>query len=177
MALHEALAFRVYEIAAFAAGAFGDEAAGAVDASRMELHELHVLQRQAGAQRHRVAVAGAGVGGSRREIRSPIAASSEDSGLGAESVDRPVVQLEADDTAHCTLRVADEVNREIFDEELALRLQRLAVQRVEDGVAGAVGGGAGALRDALAIFGRHAPERTLVDLARIGARERHAPMV
>ena len=62
VALHEALAFGVDEIAAFAARAFGDQAAGAVDAGRMELHELHVLQRQAGAQHHGVAVAGAGVG-------------------------------------------------------------------------------------------------------------------
>jgi hypothetical protein len=50
------------EIAAFAARAFGDQAARAVDAGRVELHELHVLQRQAGAQHHGIAVAGAGVG-------------------------------------------------------------------------------------------------------------------
>ena len=67
--------------------------------------------------------------------------------------------------------------RKIFDEELALRPQRLTVERVQDGVAGAVGGGAGALRDALAIVGRHAAEWALVDLAFFGARERHAPMV
>ena len=38
-------------------------AARAVDAGRVGLHEFHVLQRQAGAQRHGVAVAGAGVRG------------------------------------------------------------------------------------------------------------------
>ncbi len=52
VALHEALAFGIDEIAAFAARAFGDEAARAVDAGRVELDELHVLQRQAGAQHH-----------------------------------------------------------------------------------------------------------------------------
>ena len=61
IALHEALAFGIDQIAAFAARAFGDQAAGAVDAGRMELHEFHVLQRQAGAQHHGVAVAGAGM--------------------------------------------------------------------------------------------------------------------
>jgi len=30
--------------------------------------------------------------------------------------------------------------------------QRLAIERVQDGVAGAVGGGAGALRDALVVM-------------------------
>ena len=48
---------------------------------------------------------------------------------------------------------------------------------MQDGVAGAVGGGAGALGDPFAEFGRHAAERPLIDLARVRARERHAPMV
>ncbi len=58
-----------------------------------------------------------------------------------------------------------------------VRLQRLPVERVQDRVAGAVGGGAGALGDALAVIGGHAAERALVDLAFLGARERHAPVV
>ena len=62
VALHEALALAVGEITALAARAFGDQHAGAVDAGGVELHELHVLQRQPGAQHHGVAVAGAGVG-------------------------------------------------------------------------------------------------------------------
>ena len=49
--------------------------------------------------------------------------------------------------------------------------------RVQHGVAGAVGGGAGALRLALAVVQGHAAERALVDLAVLGARERHAPML
>ena len=53
-------------------------------------------------------------------------------------------------------------------------LQRLLVERVQHGVAGAVGGRAGALRRALAVVRRHAAERALVDLAVLGARERHA---
>ena len=52
VALHEALALAVGEVAALAARALGDQAAGAVDAGRVELDELHVLQRQAGAQHH-----------------------------------------------------------------------------------------------------------------------------
>ena len=57
VALHEALALGVDQIGAFAASALGDQHAGAVDAGRMELHEFHVLERQAGAQHHGVAVA------------------------------------------------------------------------------------------------------------------------
>ena len=177
IALHEALALRIDEIAALAARALGDEAARAVDAGRVELHELHILQRQARAQRHRVAVAGAGMGRGRGEIGAAVAAGRQDRRLGAEAVDRAVVHLQADDAAERAFRVADEIDGEIFDEELAARPQRLAVERVQHRVAGAVGGGAGALRDALAVIGRHAAERPLVDLALFGARERHAPVL
>ena len=62
IALHEALAGRVREVAALAARALGDQATGAIDAGRMELHEFHVLQRQPRAQHHAAAVSGAGVG-------------------------------------------------------------------------------------------------------------------
>ena len=57
VALHEALAFGIGEISAFAAHAFGDQHASTINAGRMELDELHVLQRQAGASCHGVAVA------------------------------------------------------------------------------------------------------------------------
>ena len=60
----------------------------------------------------------------------------------------------------------------------ALCLQRLAVERVQDGMARAVGGGAGALHGrALAIIHHVAAERPLVDLAFLGARERNAVML
>ena len=176
VALHEALALGVGEIAALAARAFGDQAAGAVDAGRVELDELHVLQRQPGAQHHGVAVAGAGVGGGAGEIGAAVAAGREDRHVGAEAVDGAVVELERDHAAAAAF-VHDEVDGEVLDEELGLMPQRLAVERVQHGVAGAVGRGAGALRDALAVIGGHAAERALVDLAVLGAGERHAPML
>ena len=40
---HEALALAVAQDATLTAGALGDEAARAIDARRMELHELQVL--------------------------------------------------------------------------------------------------------------------------------------
>ena len=177
VALHEALACRVDEIAPFAASALGDQAARAVDAGRVELHELHVLQRQSRPQNHAVAVAGAGVRRSAGEIGPAVAAGREHRRLGAEAVDRAVVHLEADDAAHRALGVADDVDGEVFDEERALRPERLAVERVQHGVAGAVGCGAGALGGALAELGGHAAERALVDLALFRAGERHAPVV
>jgi len=62
--------------------------------------------------------------------------------------------------------VHNEVEGEILDEEFGVVPERLLVERVQDGVAGAVGGGAGALGDALAELRGHAAERPLVDLPR-----------
>ena len=90
---------------------------------------------------------------------------------------RAVVEVPGHDAAAGALLVHDQVEGEILDEELGVVLQRLLVERVQDGVAGAVGGGAGALRDALAELGGHAAERALVDLALGGAAERHAEML
>ena len=43
VALHEALALGIDQITAFAARALGDQAAGRINAGRVELNELHIL--------------------------------------------------------------------------------------------------------------------------------------
>ena len=111
----------------------------------MELDELHVLERQAGAEHHRIAVAGAGVGRRRGEIDLAVAAGRKHDRLGAETVDRSVVEAQRDDAAAGAV-LHDQVDREIFDEEVGVVLQALLVERVQHRVAGAVRGGAGALR-------------------------------
>ena len=68
----------------------------------------------------------------------------------------------------------DQVDGEILDKKLGLVLERLLVERMQDGMPGSIGRGAGALRGALAEIGGHAAERPLVDLAFLGARKRHA---
>ena len=177
IALHEALALGVDEIAAFAARAFGDETARAVDAGRVELDELHVLQRKAGAQHHAAAVAGAGMRRGAGGIGAAIAAGRENRGLRPEAMQRAVVEFQRDHAAAGALVVHDQVDGEELDVEFGGVPQRLAVHGVQHGVAGAVGGGAGALRLALAVVHGHAAERALIDLAVLGARERHAPML
>src|SRR3546814_19053323 len=82
IAFHEALALAVGQIAALAPRALCNEHASAVDAGRVELHEFHVLERDAGAQRHAAAVAGAGV----RRGGGEIGASSEERRVGKEWV-------------------------------------------------------------------------------------------
>jgi hypothetical protein len=136
----------------------------------VELHELHVLQRQAGAQHHGVAVAGAGVRRRAGEVRASVAARRQDRFLGAETMDGAVVERQREDAAAGAVLVHQQVEREILDEELRLAAQRLTVQRMQHGVAGTVGGSARALcRWAFAELGGHAAERALIDLAVLGA--------
>ena len=90
---------------------------------------------------------------------------------------RAVLQAPSSDTAAHALIVHDQVEREVFDEELHVVLQALLVQRVQDRMPRTVGGGAGAARRLLAVVRHVAAERALVDLARLGAAERHAEML
>ncbi len=90
VAFHEALAVGIGQIAALAPATFGHQTAGAVDAGRMELGEFHVLQGESGAQHHAVAVAGAGVGGGRREVGAAVTAGGQHGLMGAEHMQRAV---------------------------------------------------------------------------------------
>ena len=92
-------------------------------------------------------------------------------------MDRAVVEIDGNDAAATAFVIHDQVDGEVFDEKLGRVAQRLPVHRVQHGVAGAVGGGAGALRGALAVMRGHAAERSLIDLAVLAARERQAPML
>ena len=175
VALHEALALGIDQIAAFTARALGDQAAGAENAGRMELHELHVLQRQAGAGNHAAAVSGAGMRRGRGLICAAVAAGRQHDHLRGKAVDGAVVQVPGDDAGAGAVRLHDQVERKILDEKLRVVLQRLAIERVKDGVAGAVGRGAGTLhRRAIAEIHHVAAERPLIDFAFLGAREWHA---
>jgi len=56
-------------------------------------------------------------------------------------------------------------------------LERLLVQRMQNRVAGSVGGRAGALRRAFTVMRGHPAKGALIDLAFFGARKRHAVML
>ncbi len=114
---------------------------------------------------------GRGVG-----VDAAIAAGREDHALGAEAVQRAVIQLPC---RHAAARAIlhDQVEREVLDEEVDRVFQRLAVERVKDGVAGAVGRSASALDRGLAIVAGHAAKGPLIDLAFFCPGEGHAPVL
>ena len=177
VALHEALAGAVAQDRALAAAALGEQHPGAVDAGRVELPELHVLERDRGARRHAEAVAGVDEGVGRGGEDPPGAAGGEHHRLGLQDVQLAGLHLERGDADHRALGVADQVERHPLDEEVGPGLDVLLVERVQHRVAGAVGRGAGALHRLFAVVGGVAAERALVDRAVRIAVERHAEVL
>ena len=175
VAFHEALAVPVDEVAALAAAAFGDEHPGAVDAGGVKLPHLHVLHGQPGPQRHADAVAGVHqrIGGA--GVDAPGPAGGQHRGLGGDVDHLAGLDLDGGRAHHRAVGVAHEIDGEPLVQEGGAGLEVRLIQGVQQGVAGAVGGRAGAARlAALAVVLRLAAERALVDAARLGAGERHA---
>ncbi len=133
----------------------------------MELHHLHVLERDARLQRHRHPVARAGVRVRRARVEPAGAAGGEDHRLGADRL-QPAVQEVPGDHALAAVVVDDELPGEVLlvDEDVALH--HLLVEDVDEDVAGDVGGVGGARR-------ARGAERPLGDLALRRAREDRAP--
>ncbi len=178
--LHEALAVLVAEDAALTAGALRQQDAHAPDARRVELEELHVLERQAAAVAGRLAVTreGVRVGGHLEELAG--AAGGVDDGLRLEHVDLAGGELVRDHAG----RLLDAVllDQELVQdvelvEELHALLDAVLVQRLEDHVAGAVRGVAGPADRRLAVGAGVAAEAALVDGAVRGAVERQAHLL
>ena len=143
-------------------------------AGRVELPELHVFQRNAGACRHAQAVTGVDEGIGRCREDAACTTGGQQHGLGFKDVQVAGFHLQRGHADHVAFGVADQVQRHPFDEEAGLFLDVLLVQRVQHGVAGAVGCGAGALHGLFAVVGGVAAERALVDRAVGVAVERHA---
>ena len=142
----------------------------------MKLHKLHILKRQAGTDNHGRAVAGAGVRRGCREIGAPVTAGCQNNLLGLKTVNGAVLHAHGRH-ANAAVFVHNQIKREIFDKKLSIVAQRLTIQRVQNGVAGAVGRRAGALGNAFAEIRRHAAKGTLINFAFLRARKRHAEML
>ena len=177
IAFHETLAIAVPQDRAFTAAAFGQQHAGAGDAGRMELPELHVLQRDARARGHAHAVAGVDERVGRGCEDATRAAGSQQRGLGFEDVDVAGLHLERGHAEHVAIGIPDQIERHPFDKKAGARLDVLLVQRVQHRVPGAVGRSAGALHRLFAVVRGVAAERALVDRAVGVAIERHAHML
>ena len=181
VALHEPLAVGVAQDAALAAGGLGQQDAQPGQAGRVELEELHVLQRQAAAEgdAHAVTGEGVGVGGGLEDLAG--AAGGQDDGLGPEDVDLAGGQLVGHDAGGALVAERARRHQQVEDvelvEELHALLDAVLVERLQDHVAGAVGGVAGAADRGLTVVAGVAAEPALVDLALGRAVERQAHLL
>ena len=141
----------------------------------MKLDELHILQWQSGAQCHRIAVAGADMRLGRREIGAAAASGRQHHDMRPKQMQGAVFKTPRDDPAARAV-LHDEIEREVFDKKLGIMPEALLVEGMQQRVAGPVGGGAGAFGQPLAPLHGVAAKRALIDMAVLGARERHAEM-
>mmetsp|Transcript_33159 Transcript_33159/g.56727 ORF Transcript_33159/g.56727 Transcript_33159/m.56727 type:complete len:342 (+) Transcript_33159:1002-2027(+) len=174
IALHESLSLRVSEDAPLASAAFGDQAASTVDTSRMELHELRILQGDAGSEGHSVSVTGAGVRAGAREVGATVATGGQHSVVGSDTVNGAILHVQANHT-NAAIVLHDQVQSEVFNEIGGVEGQGAAVQGVKHRVSSAVRGSSAAVSLAtLAKVQTLSAEGSLVDLALLGTRKGHS---
>ena len=128
---------------AFAARGLGEQDARALQTGRVELDELHVLQRDAGAVSHDHAVAGGGEGVGGDAEGASVAAGAEHDGLGRDGLDLAGEDVVGDE-ALADVVLDHEVERVPLGVDLDAASEELLEEHGEHGVAGAVGGVAGA---------------------------------
>jgi hypothetical protein len=166
---HEALALAVDEVAALAAGALAHEDVGGVQPGRVELDELHVLDRHAGVVGDRRPAAGGDDGVGRVAVEPAGAARGHDHGVGREGLE-PAADHVVGDHATAGAIDDDQAGDEDLDVHLDLALVGALDEAVEQVVPGLVGAVAGAR-----VAG--AAERALGDAAVVETAERAPPVI
>ncbi len=160
--LHEALTLGVEEVTTLTTSTLGDQAASAIDTSGVELDKLEILVGETGTGDHGHAVTCAGVGRGAAEVGTSVTASGKDCVVGQESVQSAVLLVVGEDTTALAI-LHNQVEGEVLDEVVGVVAQGLAVQGVEEGVAGSVGGGTASVSLAtLAVLLRLTTESSLV---------------
>ena len=94
--LHEPLAQAISQDSSLSSASLCHQTAGPINSSRVELHELQVLHRQALTDDHRASVASASVRGRARLIRAAVASGCEAGVARSDPVNRPVGDVHAD---------------------------------------------------------------------------------
>lgn len=117
--LHKPFAFRVEQVTTLTTRSLGDQAASAVDTSRVELDEFEILVGQTSTSDHSHTITGTGVGRCAAEVGTSVSSGSQDSVLRNESVDSAVFLVVCDDTLAFAV-LHDQISGEVFDEVLSV---------------------------------------------------------
>ena len=141
----------------------------------MKLHELHILQRQAGAQDQTASVARTGMRRRAGKVDSAVTARRQDDGLCAETMQRSIHQRPRDNAAALAV-YHHEIQHEIFDKEFGSDPQGLPIQRVEQSMPRPIRRCASAGYRMFAEVAHVSTERPLIDFSIFGAGEGHPRM-
>lgn len=144
ISLHETLALGVEEVATLATSTLGDQAASAVDTSRVELHELEILVGKTSTSNHGHTVTSASVSRSAAEVSTSVTTGGKNSVGGQETVKSAVLLVISENAAALAI-LHDQVNGEVLDEVVGVVPEGLAVESVKKGVAGTISGSAAAV--------------------------------
>ncbi len=169
IAEEEALALGVQQVRAFPAATLGDEHSRRRQRRRVELHHLHVLERDSRAERHGHPVSGARIGIRRSGVQATCASRGEDHRLRPDRVQAAVEEVPRDH-ALAAVVVQYELPREELLVRLDVPLHDLLVEDVDENVS----------RDVRRVRGPRlagGAERALRDLAVLGAREHRSPVL
>ena len=142
----------------------------------MELDEFQILQRKTCTRNHGITVSRTCVCARAAKVSTSITTGSQDGLVSPEAMEGTIFHVECDDTDTFAI-LHDQVESKVFDEEVGVMTERLAIQRVEQGVAGAVGGSCTAVcLTTFAIIQRLATKSTLINFSVFCSGERYTVM-
>merc|ERR1719265_1151685 len=138
----------------------------------MKLHELGILGRNACAEGHSVAVAGARMRGRCGKVRSTVPSRCENGVVCVHAMKRASFHVEAGDSDARAVVVHDEIEGKVFDKVVGIECERASVEGVEKRMAGAIGRACAPVRlSALSKFEALTAKRSLVDLSIFSSRK------
>lgn len=165
--LHETLTLAVQQVATLTTSTLGDQATSTVDSGRVELDELEILVWQTSTGDHGHAVTGTRVCGGAAEVCSSVATGGQNRVVREESVQSTILLVVGQDAAALAV-LHDQVDDEVLDEVVGVVSQGLAVQGVQQGVAGSISGSTASVGlSTLAVFLGLATKGTLVAVTKV----------
>jgi hypothetical protein len=140
----------------------------------MELNKLQILKWKARSCDHGIAVTRAGVRTGTAEVCTAISTSSENGIVRSEPMEGTIFHVQSDDTDTLSF-VHNEIKRKIFNEEIGVVSQRLAIKSMKDGMPCSIGSRSTAIGlSTFPVLERLSTECTLVNFALFCTRERDA---
>ena len=172
--LHESLTLAIPEDSTFSTAALSHEAASAIDAGRMELYELGILNWETSSSDHTTTVTCACVRACAREVGAAVATCGHDRVSSLHPVDCAISHIVGHDATAFAI-FHKEIHREVLHKEDAVVTKGTTEERVQHRVSGTVSNGTAAVGLATLTEVRGlTSEGSLVNLTFAGSAEGHA---